>query len=184
MDAAKNDFSESLSKLPIRLYFQDEARFGRINTVQKCWCMKGIIPAVTQQLIREYTYAFNAVCPETGVTCSLIMPRADTETMNIFLQVLSKQQHNERIVLCMDKAGWHTSEQLIMPKNVIAWYLPPYSPELNPVELIWRELRTKYFNNKTFETLDMVDDHLVYAINDFTKDLVAIKKLTKINYLL
>ena len=183
MDAAQNDFSQSLSHLPIRLYLQDEARFGRINTVQKCWCMKGVVPTVTQQLIREYTYIFNAVCPETGVTCSLIMPWADTETMNIFLQTLSDQQLNERIILCMDKAGWHTTEQLKMPNNVIVWYLPPYSPELNPVELIWRELRANYFNNKTFETLDMVDDHLEYAINDLTKDLEAIKKLTKINYL-
>ena len=183
MDTAQNDFSQSLSHLPIRLYFQDEARFGRINTLQKCWCMKGVIPVVTQQLIREYTYIFNAVCPETGVTCSLIMPRADTETMNIFLQTLSKQQHNERIILCMDKAGWHTTAQLKMPENVIAWYLPPYSPELNPVELIWRELRANYFNNKTFGTLDLVDDHLEYAINDLTKNLDAIKKLTRINYL-
>ena len=183
MDAAKNDFSESFGHLPIRLYFQDEARFGRINTIQKCWCMKGIIPTVTQQLIREYTYVFNAVCPETGGTCSLIMPRADTETMNIFLQTLAEQQPNERIILCMDKAGWHTTQQLVLPKNIIAWFLPPYSPELNPVELIWRELRAKYFNNKTFKTLDEVDDHLMFAIKDFTKDVDAIKKLTKINYL-
>jgi transposase len=145
--------------------------------------MKGVIPKVTQQMIREYTYIFGAVCPETGAICSLIMPRADTVTMNIFLQTLSKQQQNERIILCMDKAGWHTTEKLKMPNNIIPWYLPPYSPELNPVELIWRELRTKYFNNKTFKTLDMVDDHLEYAINDFTKDLAVIKKLTKINYL-
>jgi transposase len=183
LDAAQNDFSESLSHFPIRLYFQDEARFGRINTVQKCWCMKGVMPKVTQQMIREYTYIFCAVCPETGVTCSLIMHRADTETMNIFLKTLSKQQHNECIILCMDKAGWHTTQQLKMPNNIITWHLPPYSPELNPVELIWRELRANYFNNKTFKTLDMVDDHLEYAINDFTKDLDAIKKLTKLNYI-
>lgn len=87
------------------LYFQDEGRFGRINTIQKCWCRKGVIPTVTQQLIREYTYVFNAVCPETGNTCSLIMPRADSETMNIFLQTLAEQQPDERIILCMDKAG-------------------------------------------------------------------------------
>lgn len=172
-----------MSHLPIRLYFQDEARFGRINTVQRCWCKKGIVPTVHQQLIREYTYLFSAVCPETGITCSLIMPRADTETMNIFLETLSHQQFNERIILCMDKAGWHTTEQLRIPHNIIIWYLPPYSPELNPVELIWRELRTKYFNNKTFETIDQVDDHLQFAIMDLTQDPESIKKLTKINYL-
>ena len=144
--------------------------------------MRGIIPSVSQQLIREYTYVFNAVCPQTGNTCSLIMPTADTETMGIFLETLAAQQSDERIILCMDKAGWHTTQNLKIPENIIIWHLPPYSPELNPVELIWRELRAKYFNNKTFETLDELDDNLVIAINDFTKNKENIKSLTKLNY--
>lgn len=183
MVAAENDFESGLNEFPIRLYFQDEARFGRINTVQKCWCQKGIIPKVTQQLIREYTYAFSAVCPETGNIFSLIMPYADSQTMNIFLKSLSEQQQSERIIICMDKAGWHTTNQLEVPKNIILWFLPPYSPELNPVELVWRELRAKYFNNKTFNALNDVDAHLEYALNDFAKDKESLKKLTRINYL-
>lgn len=183
MVAAENDFESDLSKLPIRLYFQDEGRFGRINTVQKCWCQKGIIPKVTQQLIREYTYAFSAVCPETGNVCSLIMPHADNEAMSIFLKVLSEQKQDERIILCMDKAGWHTTKQLEIPNNIVLWFLPPYSPELNPVELIWRELRAKYFNNKTFNSMSDVEDLLEFALVDFAKNKEAIKKLTKINYL-
>jgi transposase len=144
--------------------------------------MKGAIPKVKQQLIREFTYVFNAVCPQTGNTCSLIMPAADTETMGIFLNTLSRQQSDERIIICMDKAGWHTTRLLKVPENIRIWFLPPYSPELNPVELIWRELRTKYFNNKTFETMEDLDDFLIYAINDFTRDKEKIKSLTKINY--
>jgi len=145
--------------------------------------MKGIIPKVTQQLIREYTYAFSAVCPETGVICSLVMPYADSGTMNIFLKTLSEQQQNERIILCMDKAGWHTTKQLEVPSNIILWFLPPYSPELNPVGLLWREIRAKYFNNKTFDSLDHVDDHLVFALKDIAFNKEDIKNLTKINYL-
>ena len=179
MASAENDFGTDLKDLPIRLYYQDEARFGRINTVQKCWCMKGIIPSVKQQQIREYSYLFTAVCPQTGNTCSLIMPVANTETMDIFLQTLSAQQENERIILCMDKAGWHTTKQLQIPKNIVVWYLPAYSPELNPVELIWRELRSKYFNNRTFETLDKVEDHMELAITDYVKNKESIKRLTK-----
>jgi transposase len=111
------------------------------------------------------------------------MPYADSQTMNIFLKSLSEQQQNERIIICMDKAGWHTTNQLEVPKNIILWFLPPYSPELNPVELIWRELRAKYFNNKTFNALNDVDAHLEYALNDFAKDKESVKKLTRINYL-
>jgi transposase len=181
--AAENDFESTLNGLPLRLYFQDEGRFGRINTVQKCWCRKGVIPKVTQQLIREYTHVFCAVCPEMGEIFSLIMPQADTQAMNIFLKHLSEQQANERIILCMDRAGWHTTKQLEIPKNIVLWFLPPYSPELNPVELIWRELRAKYFNNKTFNSLNAVDDLLEFALIDFSKDEEKVKKLTKVNYL-
>jgi hypothetical protein len=141
--------------------------------------MKGIIPSVKQQLIREYTYLFSAICPQTGESCSLIMPVANMETMDIFLKTLADQQKNERIILCMDKAGWHTTKQLKIPRNIIVWYLPPYSPELNPVELIWRELRAKYFNNKTFQSMNELDDALEFAINDFTKDKMKLKKLTE-----
>lgn len=183
MVAAENDFEPALEQYPIRLYFQDEARFGSINTVQKCWCKRGVMPYVTQQQIREYTYAFTAVCPETGDSCSLIMPYADTDAMGIFLETLSNQQCNERIILCMDKAGWHTTKQLVIPNNIIIWFLPPYSPELNPVEPIWREIRAKYFNNKTFDSLIEVDKHLEYSLVDFTKDKEMLKKLTNVKYL-
>lgn len=178
MAAAPSLFSRALNELPIRLYYQDEARFGRINKIQKCWCTKGIIPTVTQQQIREFSYLFTAVCPQTGKTCSIVMPVANTEAMDTFLKILSTQQSDERIVLCMDKAAWHTTKQLQVPANIRIWFLPPYSPELNPVELIWRELRGKYFNNRTFQSLDDVDEHLVYAINDYTKDQNKIKQLT------
>jgi len=181
--SAENDFDTSLVKLPIRLYFQDEARFGRINNISKCWCVKGVIPKVHQQQVREYSYVFSSICPETGNTYSLIMPRADSEAMNYFLQALSVAKSKERIVLCLDKAGWHTTKLLIIPQNIILWHLPPYSPELNPVELFWRELRKKYFNNKTFNSMEDVDAHLMYAINDFTANKESIKKLTKISYL-
>ena len=183
MATVENDFDQLLKELPIRLYFQDEARFGRINTIQKCWCMKGIIPTVTQQLVREYTYVFNAVCPETGNVFSLIMPHADSEAMNIFITTLAEQQIDERIILCIDKAGWHTTTQLKIPDNIIVWFLPPYSPELNPVELLWRELRGKYFNNKTFKSMTEVEDHLEFALIDYVKDKEVVKKLTKINYI-
>lgn len=83
----------------------------------------------------------------------------------------------------MDRASWHTTKSLIIPKNIILWFLPPYSPELNPAELIWRELRAKYFNNKTFKSLDEVDDRLVYAINHFASDLDKMKQLAKVTYL-
>ena len=138
-----------------------------------------MIPSVKQQQIHECSYLFTAVCPETGSTCSLIMPVANTQTMDVFLQALFAQQENERIILCMDKAGWHRTKKLQIPKNRIVRYLPPYSLEINPVELIWRGLRSKYFNNKTFDTLEKVEDHMEFAITDYVKNKENMKSLTK-----
>jgi len=75
----------------------------------------------------------------------------------------------------MDKAGWHTFKKLVLPKNIVLWFIPPYSPELNPVKLLWRELRAKYFNNKTFKSLHQVDKHLEFALNDYAKNKLAIQ---------
>jgi transposase len=60
------------------------------------------------------------------------------------------------MIVILDKAGWHISQSLDLPINIKLLHLAPYSPELNPVELLWRELRKKYFHNKLFDSLDDV----------------------------
>lgn len=167
----------------MKLFFEDEARFGRINNVRKCWSVKGNRPLVKQQLIREYIYAYNGVCPQTGETFSLIMPDSTTNSMQIFIHLLAAHYSNYRIVLCMDKAGWHTSKQLIFPENIIGWFLPPYSPELNPVEMIWKRIRANYFNNKSFETLDDVEETLNTALAETYQSKNEIKQLTNYKWM-
>ncbi len=112
----------------MKLFFQDEGRFGRINNIKKCWVPKKDRAIVGQQIIRQYTYAFTAVCPETGENYSLILPWADTATMNIFLSGFSKEFERYRVVMVMDKAGWHRSNDLKIPENITFLFLPPYSP--------------------------------------------------------
>ena len=95
---------------------------------------------------------------------SLVLPRADSEAMSIFLKEISLRHQEEHIVMFMDQAGWHTSKTLTIPANMELAFLPPYSPELNPQEQIWDELREKFFANKTFKTLDAVMDKAVEAL--------------------
>lgn len=165
------------------LFFEDEARFGRINNLRHCWVPKGYVPVAARQMIREYIYVFSSVCPQTGELYSLILPTCNTETMQLFLNGLSDEYAHYRIILLMDKAGWHTSSRLHIPENMSIWNLPPYSPELNPVELIWREVRKYYFNNQLFEDMDALEDKLVESLNDFSKDATAVKQLTNFNWL-
>ena len=135
--------------------FQDEAGFGRINKPKYCWCRKGIRPSVPCHHIREYRYAYGAVEPLTGDSFFLIMPYCNSACMNIFLEELSNQYLDDEILLCCDGAAWHKSGALLIPENIHLFFIPPYTPEMNPIEQIWKELRKLGFQNEVFATLEM-----------------------------
>ena len=146
------------------MFFEDEARFGRISREMACWVKRSIIPSVARQMIREYIYAYSALSPQTGDCYSIISPFCNTEAMNEFLQQLSDQYKHYRIILILDKAGWHVSQSLQLAQNIQLLHLNPYSPEHNPVELLWREIRRKYFHNRIFSSLDEVENTLQQAL--------------------
>lgn len=144
--------------------FQDEAGFGRINKPKRCWCRAGTRPQVPCHHIREYRYVYGAVSPLDGELFTLIMPYTNTECMNIFLRELSKQYAQDYILLVVDNAAWHRSKGLIIPENIELYPLLPYTPELNPIEQIWDELREKGFRNEIFPTLEHVVSRLCDTI--------------------
>ena len=135
----------SLKAINFRLMFQDEAGFGRINKPKCCWCGDGIRPVVPCHRIREYIYAYGAVSPLDGEIVSLVLPYCNTECMNIFLEEVSKTYPNDYILLVADNASWHKSKTLVIPDNIEIFPLLPYTPELNPIEMIWDELHEKNF---------------------------------------
>lgn len=155
----------------MRLMFQDEAGFGRINKPKYCWCEKGVRPAVPCHHIRE-RYAYGAVEPFTGDSCFLVMPYCNTACMNIFLRALSGQFSDDMILLCCDGATWHKSKSLEVPDNIVLLRIPPYTPEMNPIEQIWAELRKHGFRNEVFATLDKVIDRLCDTVCTLTKDCI------------
>ena len=96
--------------------------------------------------IREYRYAYGAVEPVTGEHFFLVLPRCDTICMNVFLEELSKTYHEDQILLVCDGASWHKSKGLKIPGNITLLHIPPYTPEMNPIEQIWKQLRAMGFN--------------------------------------
>lgn len=145
---------------PVRVMFQDEGRFGRISNPRRCWAPPGVRPRVPCQLVREYSYAFAAVCPKDGTLDSLILPEVHAETMSIFLEEVAQRHPDDFIVMFMDRAGWHIASDLVTPANMALAHLPPYSPELNPAESLWDEIREKAFPNLVFKSLSGVEDVL------------------------
>lgn len=162
--------------------FQDEAGFGRINRPKYCWCKKGIRPSVPCQHIREYRYAYGAVEPLTGDSCFLVMPYCNTVCMNIFLQELAEQFKDDVVLLCCDGAAWHKSKALVVPENVVLFFIPPYTPEMNPIEQIWKELRKRGFKNEIFATLEKVVLRLCDVISDLPENVI--RNITGRNWIL
>ena len=164
---------------PLRLMFQDEARFGRISDCRRCWCRRPHRPLVRKMLSRQYTYVFGAVSPMDGHLDSLILPQADTACVQLFLDEVASRHPEDNIVMVLDGAGWHTCNALLAPANMRLLFLPPYSPELNPVEHLWDELREKHFHNRVFDSLDALEEHLMHSLHAFEHHTQRIASITK-----
>jgi len=144
--------------------FQDEARFGRIAESRRCWCPRPVRPVCPTMVCQEYIYAYGAVSIADGQWDSLILPKANTVCMQIFLDEIASRYPADRIVMVVDGASWHRAGTLRMPKNIRLLSLPPYSPELNPVENVWEELREKHFHNRVFADLDALETQLLHGL--------------------
>jgi transposase len=137
------------------LWFQDEARIGQQGTICRIWSDTGSCPRAIRQTNYQWTYLFGSVCPATGQCHGWRMPYANTWIMNLYLKDFAKQLPKDvHALLVMDKAGWHNSKELEIPANISILLLPAYSPELNPAELIWRQLRQRKLSNRLYPTID------------------------------
>jgi hypothetical protein len=162
--------------------FADEARFGRMNRPRPCWAPKGVRPEVACQLIREFTYLYGAVCPKDATCVFLILPAADTECFQIFLNTLAKKHSRSHILLIVDGAGNHNSGGPVIPSNVTLSPLPPYSPKLNPQKNIWDEIREKIFK-KCPQSMDAVYDKLEEAAIYMERNRKVVKSIASFPYI-
>ena len=112
-----------------------------------------------------------------GALDTLILPHVNSECMQIFLDEVSARHTEYRIVMILDGAGWHKSSILKIPANMRLVSLPPYSPELNPVEHLWDELREKAFGNVVFNSLDALEDHLEASLKAMEQDTPRIHSI-------
>jgi hypothetical protein len=163
--------------------FEDEARFGRLSEPHRCWAPKGVRPTVPAQIVREYEYAYAAVSPHDGVLDTLVLPEVNTEAMGLFLTEVSARHAAEFILVVLDGAGWHKAKHLSVPANMRLISLPPWSPQLNPAEHVWDEVREKHFANRWFETMDQLDEQLVTGLATLETDTPRIASLTGFDWI-
>jgi len=140
-------------------------------------------PHVPVQVVREYVYVYAAVAPAQGQTVSLILPETSTAMMNLFLEQASHTFPEHFIVMQVDQASWHRSQELAIPANIRLIPQPAYSPEVNPVEHVWDELREKYFHNRLFPSLDGLIEALCQWLTALADDPQRLRSLTSFPHL-
>lgn len=168
-----------LCGLRFRLMFGDEGRFGRITDPHGCWAAPGMRPVTHCQLIREYTYAYAAASPLDGEMDSLVLPDMYTDTFSLFLAEVSLRHPEDFIVYVHDGAPSHRSGTLIVPANILLIELPPYSPQLNPIEHLWEEMREKDFWNRTFRSLSAVRLAVASSLRRLEEDRRAVRGMMR-----
>lgn len=146
-------------------------RLGQKNTRVRQWALKGTRPRQPADQRYENAYLFGAICPARGTGAAIMMPRADTHAMQLHLQEIGAGvTPGAHAVVIMDKAGWHTTAALEVPENLTLMFLPPKSPELNPVENIWQYLRQTWLANRVFDSYDAILDAGCQAWNNLIAD--------------
>ena len=167
----------------LRVYFEDEARFGTQGTITRVWAPRGSRPRAVRQNGREWLYVLMAVCVGTGAASALIMPELNTGVLNLFLEQFSKElPAGVHAVLIWDGAGYHTSGDLVVPSNVSLIQLPPYSPELNPVENLWHYLRAHHWSNQEYEGYEGLKQKAVHTLCSVCKDAENLKSICNADY--
>lgn len=163
------------------VWFFDEGRFGLKPTTGKLWCRKGVRPIARICPGYKNFYLYAAINPLTGEQFTLQLPAVNTEMMNLYLEHFQKEYPERRILLVLDQAGWHLSKELTIPKGIQFEPLPPYSPELNPVERLWRWLRLHVCRNRLYNSLDELEQALSTIWPKLTPDML--KSLCHVAYL-
>jgi hypothetical protein len=123
------------------------------------WARRGTRPRQPADQRYESAYLFGAICPARGVGAALAMPFADTQAMQNHLDEIAKTvAKGAHAVLLLDRAGWHTTRRLVVPKTITLILLPSRAPELNPVENVWQYIRANWLSNRVFETYEAIID--------------------------
>jgi transposase len=169
---------KNIEHLPLRLMFQDEARFGRMSDPRSCWAPAPHRPVVNLALVREFRYEYAAVSPWDGYLDFMTAEKMNTDNMSHFLLQVSEAHKNEFMVMVVDGASSHRCKELKIPDNMALLRLPPYSPELNPAEQIWNKLRRDYFANRVFDSLGAATTQAEQGLAEMAVNKPAISQLT------
>jgi hypothetical protein len=154
-----------------------------MNSVRRCWAPKPLRPIVARQMVRQSLYVFAAVCPQLGHITALLLPYANSQMMTLFLAHVAAELADYFIVMLVDRAGWHLSRQVTWPENIRLLPQLAGSPELNPAEHLWDDLRENETANRHFEALEHLETALCEGLNRLASDPERLRSMTHFPYM-
>jgi len=169
---------EAVRERPVRLMFQDEARFGRMARIRRCWAPAPLRPVVHNGYERQFTYVYGSVSPLQGELDWSLSDKMNTPQMAAFLAQVSQAHPQEFMVMVLDGASSHKTKALVVPENIRLIRLPGYSPELNPAEHIWDEVREKAFPNLVLDQMVLVIERLKTGLSALAADPDRVRSIT------
>lgn len=172
-------FYEIIEEGPIPIWFFDESGIDVNDKPRKILARQGTKPTIpyTGDHIRENI--LGAVKPETGQLETLIMPYSNTDTFQYFLDYFNTRLEESFCFMILDNAGWHKRKSLKWGK-VIPIYLPPYSPNLNAIEPLWKEIKDKLGMVQLISTNEELQDRICHEIRKLLNNPEEVKSFCKI----
>ena len=161
------------------LFCEDETRYGTIQDTYRRITAPGVKPVAKVDWTYEATYLYGAVEPLTGESCFLELPYLNTTCFQIFIDHLSETFANTLNVVILDNGRFHHAKALKVPDNVILLFLPPYCPELNPIERLWQDIKAKLFS-KTYQTLKQMQENITKILGGYSN--TTISNITDFSY--
>ena len=161
----------------VEVWAEDEARLGLKPISRRVWWLKGCRPRSCGRTKYQWLYVYGFARPATGETFTVILPRVKTERMAEALEAFAAHADPDRkkvLVVVVDNAGWHTARRLAVPANVRLHFLPPCTPELQPVEPFWALVREAVAND-TFGRLADLRGRVVRRCQRLAADYATVK---------
>ena len=164
----------------VEVWTMDEHRLGLKPVLRDVWVQVGEQPIANVHWRFQWLWLYGFVHPQSGETYWWILPLVNIKLFNRALADFAKHfgaGKNKRIVLTLDQAGWHTSEQVEVPEGIHFELMPSHSPELQPAERLW-PLTNEAIANKLFQTLDELEEVLFQRCRALLKQQDLIRGLT------
>ena len=159
---------DNVSMDQIDIWFSDESRVGQKGTLTRIWAKRGTRPRVVRQQQYLNAYIIGSVCPKQKHAEAIVSPYCNSDAMHHHLKQISRATKPGRFaVVVMDRAAWHTTDNIYDLPNVAALFLPSASPELNPMEQVWKWIKDHFLSNRIFDDYEDIEESSCDAWNIF-----------------